>query len=336
LMEILPAGLTHFLYSDCGSASVEIALKLALGYWKNLGHTQRRSFLCFEGGYHGDTFGAMSVGGPSVFNSEYRDLLFPSLTVPYPEAHLGEEFEDSVLDWIADELRQYPERYAGIIVEPLVQGAAGMRMSRPSFFTKLRTLCTEFNTLLIFDEVFTGFGRTGDYFASTKIGVCPDIICLSKGLSGGALPLAATAVTDKIYDAFYSDEEMRGFYHSHSFMGNAIACAAANASYRLLRETESRFKEMEDQHWTHLRRISQNTRVSAARTCGTIAAFDLVSEDATGYVTSAAKRLAALLFERGVYLRPLGSVVYLVPPYCTTAEELAFIYSSIEECLDLL
>ncbi|NJN48782.1 MAG: adenosylmethionine--8-amino-7-oxononanoate transaminase, partial [Alkalinema sp. RL_2_19] len=209
LVTHLPQGLSRVFFSDNGSTAVEVALKMAYQYWRNL-YQPRTTFMAFEGGYHGDTFGTMAVGSRSVFSAVFRDMLFEIEYVDFPATYIGDETIDTTeavaLEKIENELRQHPDRYAGIIIEPLVQGAGGMRMCRPSFLQGLRALCDRTNVLLIFDEVMTGFGRTGRWFASDRAKVMPDIICLSKGITGGFLPFAVTVCREQIYAAFYSDD----------------------------------------------------------------------------------------------------------------------------------
>ena len=238
LVARLPANLTRVFYSDNGSTAVEVALKMAYQYWVNTG-ADRSRFMSFEGAYHGDMFGTMAVGTRSIFSDVFKDLLFEVDFCPYPDTYDGDldilEKEANCLKLIRQNLSLYPNDYAGIIIEPLVQGVAGMRICRPSFLQQLRELATEFDTFLIFDEVMTGFGRTGADFACNKAQVQPDLICLSKGITGGFLPLAVTVATERIYDSFYSDDPTKTLYHGHSYTANPLGCAAALASLDLLK-----------------------------------------------------------------------------------------------------
>ncbi len=332
----LPAHLTRVFYSDNGSTAIEVALKMAYQYWANQGQP-RTTFLAFEGAYHGDTFGAMAVGGRSLFTQAFTPLLFDVAFIPYPATYLQDDCADQAEQVILRQLQQIlaqdPQRYAGIIVEPLVQGAGGMQMCRRSFLQQLQHIAKANNTLLIFDEVMTGFGRTGDWFASTKAQVNPDIICLSKGITGGFLPLAVTVCTEAIYDAFYSDDPQKTLYHGHSYAANPLGCAAALASLDLMVEHEAAFKQMEMQHKEHLEKLAGHPRLKNLRVTGTIAAMDLVTEH-PGYLNQLSLEIRRRGIEQGLLLRPLGNVLYIMPPYCITEDELAFIYRELQVILD--
>jgi adenosylmethionine---8-amino-7-oxononanoate aminotransferase len=338
LVSRLPAALTRVFYSDNGSTAIEVALKMAYQYWANQGQP-RRTFLAFEGAYHGDTFGAMAVGARSLFTQAFTPLLFDVEFVPYPATHLQDaeaaQTEQVVLQQIQQKLDQQPERYAGIIIEPLVQGAGGMQMCRRSFLQQLQQIAQAHQTLLIFDEVMTGFGRTGDWFASTNAQVNPDIICLSKGITGGFLPLAVTVCTETIYDAFYSDDPQKTLYHGHSYAANPLGCAAALASLELMVEHEAAFKQMEAHHKEHLKNLTDHPKLKNMRVTGTIAAMNLITED-PGYLNQLSLEIRKRGVTQGLLLRPLGNVLYLMPPYCITKEELAFIYRGITTILETL
>lgn len=336
LVRRLPANLTRVFYSDNGSTAVEVALKMAYQYWTNQGQA-RSTFLAFEGAYHGDTFGAMAVGARSLFSHAFAPLLFDVEFVPYPIAHSDDAIaaatEQSVLDTLEKRLAQQPDRYAGIIIEPLVQGAYGMRMGRSHFLQQLQQLAHAHNTLLIFDEVMTGFGRTGDWFACIKANVQPDITCLSKGITGGFLPLAATVCSEAIYNAFYSDDPLQTLYHGHSYAANPLGCAAGLASLELMVEHEFAFQQMERKHREHLATLAAHPRLTNMRVMGTIAAMDLVT-DQPGYLNQLAIDIRKRAIAQGLLLRPLGNVLYLMPPYCITDDELAFVYRGIRTILD--
>ena len=338
LVRQLPAPLTRVFYSDNGSTAVEVALKMAYQYWANQGQP-RSTFLAFEGAYHGDTFGAMAVGARSLFSHAFAPLLFDVEFVPYPIAHSDDAIatatEQTVLDTIEKQLAQQPDRYAGIIIEPLVQGSYGMRMGRSQFLQQLQQLAQAHNTLLILDEVMTGFGRTGDWFACRKANVEPDIICLSKGITGGFLPLAATVCSETIYNAFYSDEPQHTLYHGHSYAANPLGCAAGLASLALMVEHETAFKQMEVKHREHLAALTDHPRLTNIRVTGTIAAMDLVTEQ-PGYLNRLAIDIRKRAIALGLLLRPLGNVLYLMPPYCITDDELAFAYQGIHTILDAI
>lgn len=336
LTSSLPGELNKVFFSDCGSTATEIALKLALQFWSNREEKGRRSFIAFEGGYHGDTFGAMAVASENVFNRPFKELCFRTDLVAYPSIEPGESIllkEQQTLDRIDELLRRSPQAYAAVIVEPLIQGAGGMKVARPIFFQRLEALVRSHGVLLIFDEVMTGFGRTGELFACLKAGVEPDLVALSKGISGGFLPLAATVCRDRIYEAFYSEEVGKGFYHSHSYMANPLACAAANASWELLVEDPQRFRGMEQRHLERCQELESHPYVRASRVCGTLAAFELESSAPSGYLNPIGPRLTQLLLDRGVFLRPMGEVAYLLPPYCITDEQLDQVYAALLESL---
>jgi adenosylmethionine---8-amino-7-oxononanoate aminotransferase len=346
LLTKLPPALKRVFFSDNGSTSVEVALKMAFQYWQNVGETSRTRFIGFTGGYHGDTIGAMSAGGSSPFWSNFKQLMFPIDVAPFPETWegdtTGEEKAQQALAAIRTMLSEHPGEYAGLIIEPLIQGAAGMHMCTPAFLRSLKALAQEFNTLLIFDEVMTGFGRTGDWFAAAKADVSPDIICLSKGITGGFLPLSVTVCTERIYDAFLSDKLEKALFHSHSYTANPIACAAANASFDLLTQSESTFRNFEQRHrqmvQKHLEPLATRDNkpkgmgLEHFRFCGTIAAFDISSANKS-YYSSLAPQLRADFLEKGVLLRPLGNTIYLMPPLCIDDGTLDGVYATIAAVL---
>lgn len=341
LLAHLPESLTRVFFSDNGSTAVEVALKMAYQYWYNQGETQRTTFISFEGGYHGDTLGAMSIGGSSPWWQAFRPLMFSTDVVPFPatfdddpnvEAH-----EAQTLLTLTHLLKQHPERYAGIFIEPLVQGAAGMRLCRPQFLQALERLAHSFGVLLIYDEVMTGFGRTGDLFACLKSATSPDILCLSKGLSGGCLPLAVTLATEEIYRAFYSDDINKAFFHSHSYTGNPLACATGVTSLELLEENPESYRAMEQQHRCYLEKwLEGHPRLEQVRTCGTIAAMEVKTDGQNSYFNAIGSILRARFLEEGFLLRPLGNTLYLMPPYCITPSELESIYQAIRRVIDTL
>ena len=329
----LPSSLTKVFFSDNGSTSVEVALKMAFQYWRNRNETDKTRFIGFDGGYHGDTLGAMSAGGSSSFWKTFKDLMFEVDIAPFPETWDGdaavEEKEANALSTLRKMLEEGRGRHAAIIIEPLVQGAAGMRMCRPQFLEAISKLAQEHEALLIFDEVMTGFGRTGEMFACTKSGVTPDIICLSKGITGGCLPLAVTVATDRIYDAFLSDKLERALFHSHSYTGNPIACAAANASLAILKDSRQLIAGFEARHRAFAQRyLCDSSPVQKSRFCGTIAAFDfkLLNCD---YYSSLASELRRRFLDKGMLIRPLGTTIYLMPPLCISEESLDFAYRAI-------
>lgn len=338
LVQRLPAGLTRVFFSDDGSTAVEVALKMALQYWRNQGEAQRTRFLAFEGGYHGDTVGAMSVGRGSDFFSTYGSLLFEVGLLPYPQTWDGDadvvSKEQAALAVLDAYLAQHGETLAGVIIEPLVQGAAGMRMCRPEFLQQLAAKLRAAGILLIFDEVMTGFGRTGAMFAAIKAQVMPDLICLSKGLTAGFLPMSVTVASEAIYAAFLGENFDRALIHGHSFTANPLGCAAALASLQVFEDeqTLAKLPQIEAWHRQGLAQLAGHPAVQHVRVTGTIAAFDVVTTDA-GYTSAVGAQLKAFFHERGLLLRPLGNVVYLLPPYCVTQDELALAYQTIGEAL---
>lgn len=338
LVQCLPAGLTRVFFSDDGSTAVEVALKMALQYWRNQGEAQRTRFLAFEGGYHGDTVGAMSVGRGSDFFSTYGSLLFEVGLLPYPQTWDGDadvvSKEQAALAVLDAYLAQHGETLAGVIIEPLVQGAAGMRMCRPEFLQQLAAKLRAAGILLIFDEVMTGFGRTGAMFAAIKAQVMPDLICLSKGLTAGFLPMSVTVASEAIYAAFLGENFDRALIHGHSFTANPLGCAAALASLQVFEDeqTLAKLPQIEAWHRQGLAQLAGHPAVQHVRVTGTIAAFDVVTADA-GYTSAVGAKLKAFFHERGLLLRPLGNVVYLLPPYCVTQDELALAYQTIGEAL---
>jgi adenosylmethionine-8-amino-7-oxononanoate aminotransferase len=335
LVQCLPKGLTRVFFSDNGSTAVEVALKMAYQYWVNQ-QQPRQTFLAFSGAYHGDTVGAMAVGGRSLFSDVFADLLFHVDYVPFPATYIGddqvEQTEADALSQLRHQLKQHPHRYAGILVEPLVQGAGGMRMCRPEFLRAVAHLAYEFETLLICDEVMTGFGRTGAWFASLKAQVHPDIICLSKGLTGGFMPLSVTVCTEAIYQAFYSDDPMKTLYHGHSYTANPLGCAAAIASLDLMVEHEAVFTQMEAKHRHYLDALADHPRLEKRRVMGTIAAME-IKTDQPGYLNQVSLEIRQKAIAHGLLLRPLGQVLYLMPPYCITDNELAQVYKGIQAIL---
>src|SRR5690348_3492548 len=327
-----PSGLTHAFFSDSGSTAVEVALKMAVGAWHNRGKA-RHGIIAMEHAYHGDIFGSMSVGHRGVFNAPYGPMLFDVSFVPFP--HAGRE--QQTLDAVEKLLRFEHETFAAAIFEPLVLGAGGMMMYLPRVLAELAKLCRHYGVWLILDEVMTGFGRTGTLFASEQAGVSPDLMCLSKGITGGFLPMGVTLASEDIYDAFYSDDRAQTFFHSSSYTGNAIACAAALANMDVWEQESvmARIAAIAEFHAHALSGFSKRREVAAVRQCGTIAALELRVPEA-GYLAGLGPRLNAFYLENNILLRPLGNVVYVLPPYCTGPAELTRIYEIIDESLALV
>lgn len=337
LLTHLPSALTRVFFSDNGSTAVEVALKMAHQYWRNRGD-RRDVFLGFEGGYHGDTIGAMSIGRGSSWWQPFRPLMFRTELLPFPATFDGDEQvevkEAQVLETVERLLKARGNRYAGLFIEPLVQGSGGMRMCRPQFLQALAKLVRQYGVLLIYDEVMTGFGRTGELFACLKSETVPDLICLSKGLSGGCLPLAVTGATEEIYRSFYDDDPAQAFYHGHSYTGNPLACATGVTSLELLEQNPS-YESMEALHRRYLSQyLCDHPLLEQIRLCGTIAAMEVRTPEASGYFNAIAPLLKAQFLEAGLLLRPLGNTLYLMPPYCITSEELESVYQTIRRVLD--
>ena len=334
----LPGPLQWVFYSDDGSTAVEVALKLAYQFWRNKGEVGRRRFLRLEGAYHGDTLGAMSVGERSLFTRAFADLLFPAKAVPFPATWEGdgevEAKEAKALATLQEVLAQHPGEYAAMIIEPLVQGAGGMRMCRPQFLAALHRLLRKNDVLAIYDEVLTGFGRTGAFFACEKAVTEPDIVCLAKGLTGGFLPLAATVCNDRVFDAFYCDEPDKAFYHGHSYTANPLGCAAALASWELL--AAEPFRRLADWQQEQAVRLLGNESLARVRVCGTIVAVDVRVDGEEGYLHRIGPLLRERFLARGFLLRPLGNTIYVLPPYCIDRSQLRSIYDALFELVDEL
>lgn len=324
LIEMAPKGLDWVFYSDSGSTSVEVALKMALGFHRNCGAPRAR-IVVMEQSYHGDTIGAMSVGARGVFNAAYEPLLFDVDSIPFPAPGRGQEtldrFEALTRDGSA----------AALIVEPLVLGAGGMLMYPASVLRELKRIAERSGTLMIADEVMTGWGRTGTVFACEQAGIAPDILCTSKGITGGSLPLAATLATDAVFRAHFSSDRSKTFFHSSSYTANPIACAAALANVGVWRDepVAARVRELSRMQAEKAARFAGDSRFENVRTTGTIAALDLRVAKA-GYLAQVGPKLRAFFLERGLLVRPLGNVIYVMPPYCVTSPELDRLYDAID------
>jgi adenosylmethionine-8-amino-7-oxononanoate aminotransferase len=321
----MPSPLDHVFYSDSGSTSVEVALKMALGYWRNLGHARGR-IAVLEGSYHGDTIGGMSVGARGVFNRTYAPFLFDVDVLPFPA--VGRE--QQTIDALDRLCRSAPP--AALIVEPLILGAGGMRIYSPGALSELRRVCTAHDVLFIADEVMTGWGRTGTLLACEQAGIVPDLLCLSKGLTGGSLPLAVTLATAPIYEAHRSADRSRMFFHSSSYTANPIACAAALANLSIWRDEPVR-ERIRDLASKQEQRIMRLNGASNCRALGTIAACEIDQGDHC-YLSGGAVRLLAHFRERNVLVRPLGNTIYVMPPYCIDDRDLDLVYGAVQEALD--
>ena len=328
MLKLAPRGLDYVFFSDSGSTSVEVALKMALGYWHNIGEMRSR-IVVMQHSYHGDTIGAMSVGARGVFNAAYGPLLFDVATIPFP----AQGQEQATLDALEAVCREKP---AAFIVEPLISGAGGMLMYPAWVLTEMKRICEASGVWFIADEVMTGWGRTGTLFACEQADVVPDIACYSKGLTGGALPLAVTLCRAEIFDSHFSQDRSRTFFHSSSYTANPIACAAAKANLDLWSDPAAvaRLAAVEAMQEKALTPFRSHERFRNVRRTGTITALDLDVRDG-GYLAGIGPRLLAFFGSRNLLLRPLGNTIYVMPPYCVTQADLDEIYAGIAEAAGL-
>ncbi len=333
LLRILPDNFSRIFYSDNGSTSTEVAIKMAIQYWWNkrlvVGSqwtVPKTKILAFTNAYHGDTFGAMSVSDRSIFTMAFHDLLFEVIFIDTPEENNIEKSKAVI--------QKHTGEIAAFIYEPLVQGAGGMKMYDAQLMDNLLQFVQQQNIICIADEVMTGFGRTGKLFASEYMECKPDIICLSKGLTGGTMALGVTACSPKIYEAYLNDDKLKTFFHGHSFTANPLACTAALASMDLLLD-ENCLKKIDwiaQQHIVFIKQLQKKKQVKNIRRAGTILAF----ETTTGkdeYLNDVSTTITQQCLYKGIYLRPLGNTIYLMPPYCITAEELNKVYEVVDEIL---
>lgn len=327
LIKILPPEQQKIFFSDNGSTATEVGIKMALQYHFNKGN-KRKVLLAFEEGFHGDTFGAMSVSGLSVYNGPFEDYFIEVERIPTPtKDNIGD-----ILQRLNSELEL--NNIAAFIYEPLVQGAAAMKMYDADGLNMILEFLKKHQVLLIADEVMTGFGKTGKNFASDHIRVKPDIICLSKALSAGLLPLAVTSCTQEVFDAFYSDEISKGLFHGHTYTANPLACVAALSGLELLQseQIQSDIRRVIRSHKEFGLKIKEHPKVAAIRQCGIIFALDLnIKTERYGNLRN---RLFNFFMEHGVFLRPLGNTIYILAPYIISDSQLSKIYDSIERALD--
>ena len=329
LLAILPGSQARIFYSDNGSTAVEVAIKMALQFWKNQDKPKRNKILAFENAYHGDTFGAMSVSSRGLFTAAFEEKLFDTVFIETPNKNN--------IDKIKEIIEAEGAQIAGFIYEPLLQAAGGMLMYKAEDMNILLDFIRSKEIICIADEVLTGFGRTGQLFASLAFIVPPDIVCMSKGLTGGTMALGATSCNRKIFDAFLSKDSQKTFFHGHSFTANPIACAAALASLDILFE-EKTLEQIRYIHQQHEIFASENLKPEFFRNIritGTILAFELNTGN-DNYTNQVGVRIMKLGLERGIYIRPLGNTVYLMPPYCVTGEQLDKIYLFLQSIPELL
>jgi adenosylmethionine---8-amino-7-oxononanoate aminotransferase len=345
LVAVLPPGLTRVFYSDNGSTAVEVALKLACQYWGNRGEPSRNSFIALHHAYHGDTVGAMSASEDSIFTRPFAPMLFTVHRAHAPYCYrcpLGLERATCAIDCLGDLerlLTEHGSTIAAVLVEPMLQGAGGMIVWPAEFLAGVRRLCDRSGALMIADEVLTGFGRTGRMFECEHAAVSPDIICLSKALTGGYLPLGATATSEPVYEAFLSDDRTKTFFHGHSFTANPLACAVAIASLDLFHDTRAlnRVRDLEGWLRQGLAPLAALPSVGEVRVIGGVGIVELVadktSKTAAGYLDDVGPRLSAAFLDRGLLLRPLGNILYFMPPYVVTENETAWAIEQIREVL---
>lgn len=336
LLDIAPAYQKVF-FTDNGSTATEVALKMAYQYWHNQG-IKRQRFVAFEGAYHGDTFGAMAVGKTSGYYAPFFDLLLDVTFLPFPSTWLGddtlEEKEEAALKALDQYLKTHGDETAALIIEPLVQGASGMNMCRPSFTEAVFRKCKKAGVLTIADEIMTGFGRTGTLLACDQLnGIYPDFICLSKGITGGFLPLAVTLCRNSIYEAFLDATYAKALTHGHSYTANPLACAAALAGLEIFEKEQtldkiSALSLAQSQHANKLKNLKSISRI---RQQGTILAFDV-----TGLSTQNFHKFKQMVIESGLNIRPLGTTVYILPPYCLTLEQLHQAYDRVIDYISIL
>ncbi len=319
-------GAYKFFISDNGSTSVEVAIKMAIQYWNNIDKPKTK-VIAFENAYHGDTFGAMSAGARSIFFKAFDPFLFDVIHIPVPTPGNEEECYKKLSETIKQ------KDVAAFIFEPLVQGAGGMIMYEPEALKKCIQLCQDHEVICIADEVMTGFYRTGTFVATDQTEMQADIYCLSKGLTGGTLPLSLTVCKSFIYDGFLSNDMTKTFYHGHSYTANPIGCAAALASLDLLEgeETQKRIQEINQLHLGFAKEINKLENVANISVRGTIIRFEVMTNEETSYLNPVKKQIVDYCLSKGILIRPLGNVVYILPPYCITNNELEYVYEHLKE-----
>lgn len=328
LLPLLPGSQEKVFYSDNGSTAVEVALKMCLQYWGNTGRQGRTKIIAFKEAYHGDTFGAMSVSGRSIFTDPFKALLFDVEFIDLPHAGNIEQLK-SKINYLSNEV-------ACFIFEPMVLGASGMLMYEAAYLDQLIETCQKHGILTIADEVMTGFGRTGKYFSCEALTTRPDIFCLSKGLTGGTMPLGVTTCNKQVFDAFLSNDKLKTLYHGHSFTANPVACAASLASMDILLspETLPNLQRITAKHAEFAQKLEGHPKLKAVRQAGTILAMEWETGNDSSYLSELRNRLYLYFLERGIVLRPLGNILYILPPYVISNDDLDYIYQTIIEALN--
>jgi adenosylmethionine-8-amino-7-oxononanoate aminotransferase len=330
LMEILPKNQQKIFFSDNGSTAVEVAIKVALQYFFNKGE-KKTTIIAFENAFHGDTFGAMAASGISFFVDAFQGMFIDVVRIPVPVKGQEQESYDVLKSLIEN------NNCAGFIFEPLVQGAAGMVMYEPESLDELMRICQENNVLTIADEVMTGFGKTGKTFATDYLVEKPDMMCLSKALTGGTIPMAITTFTQDLFDAFYDDDINKALFHGHTFTANPTGCAAALASLELLQtdEMQSNIVRVNQNHLEFQELIKNHPKVTTTRVLGVIFALEIKTESSASYYGTLRNKLYDFFIENGVILRPVGNIVYILPPYIITDKQLRKIYEVVENALEI-
>jgi len=331
LLTHLPSNQSKIFYSDNGSTAVEVALKMAIQYRHNRGE-EKKKVIAFNNSYHGDTFGAMSVSARSAFTNPFSDFLFDVIYIDAPYPDNAEKSISQFNNAISN------NEVTAFIFEPLVQGAGGMLMYKSEYLQQIINICNAHDIITIADEVMTGFGRTGKFFAMDHLDADADIFCLSKGLTGGTMALGVTSCNAKIFDAFLSDDKSKTLFHGHSYTANPLACTAGLASLDLLEMNEcwNNIKRIEHQHKSFYEILKNNKNIKDIRQCGTILAIEIETGDGTGYFNNIRDKAYNYFLDKGIILRPLGNVIYIMPPYCINEEDLIYVYQSIEEFINNL
>lgn len=331
LMEILPSNQHKIFYSDNGSTAVEVAIKGALQYFYNKG-AKRSKIIAFEDAFHGDTFGAMAASGITFYTEAFRDSLLEVVRVPVPTIGNEQRALETLEKLVAT------NEYAAFIFEPLVLGAAGMIMYAPKILDQMIAVCNQHNVFTIADEVMTGFGKTGKTFATDYLTNQPDMMCLSKALTGGTIPMAITTFTQEIYNGFFDDDVNKALFHGHTFTANPTGCAAALASIDLLQtdEMQAHIVRVNQSHLAFETKIKQHPKVKTTRVLGVIFALEIKTNSAASYYGTLRNKLYNFFIENGIILRPVGNIIYILPPYVITNDQLQKVYQTIENVLEIV